>query len=169
LIYEAASRAALEKEVSMKEDYLMALNALKENFATLKSRNDDLALANINLTNEKSRVKGEIELMRQSGQMLHKQLSEVTARYEELKKNFELNFTEKADLNRAHQLLQAANTELVGQNHSLSAKYDESLKAIAEQKLFIAEAQQALKTSFDSLSAAALDKNNQSFLDIAKN
>jgi len=57
---------------------------------------------------------------------------------------------------------------LTGENGSLKAKYEESQKAVAEQKKFVEEAQRALKDSFDALSAAALDKNNHSFLDLAK-
>ncbi len=51
---------------------------------------------------------------------------------------------------------------------SITAKYDEALKAVKEQKEFVLLAQQTLKDSFHSLSATALDKNNQSFLDLAK-
>src|SRR4029077_10050811 len=40
--------------------------------------------------------------------------------------------------------------------------------AVEEQKKFVEESQRTLKDSFDSLSSAALDKNNQSFLDLAK-
>ncbi len=50
----------------------------------------------------------------------------------------------------------------------LVAKYEEALKAVEEQKRFVEDSQRILKESFDSLSAAALDKNNQSFLDLAK-
>jgi len=57
---------------------------------------------------------------------------------------------------------------LTGEKGSLQAKYEETLKAVAEQKKFVEEAQKALKDSFDALSAAALDKNNHSFLDLAK-
>ena len=51
---------------------------------------------------------------------------------------------------------------------SITAKYEESLKAVQEQKEFVLQTRQALKESFDSLSASALDKNNRSFLDLAK-
>lgn len=50
----------------------------------------------------------------------------------------------------------------------VSAKYEEALNTVEEQKRFVEESQKALKDSFDALSAAALDKNNQSFLDLAK-
>src|SRR6185295_18442364 len=50
----------------------------------------------------------------------------------------------------------------------LTAKYEESQKSLAEQKVFIESSQVTLKDSFNALSAAALDQNNQSFLDLAK-
>lgn len=50
----------------------------------------------------------------------------------------------------------------------ITAKYEETLKAVREQKEFVSDAQQTLKDAFHSLSATALDKNNQSFLDLAK-
>jgi DNA recombination protein RmuC len=50
----------------------------------------------------------------------------------------------------------------------LSAKYEEALKSIEVQKEFIEKSQTTLKDSFNALSAAALDQNNQSFLDLAK-
>ncbi len=162
-------RAVAEQEKSEKISYLTALNTLKEQFATIKSKNEELMLSGINLTNEKSRLKGEAENLRHQEQLLHKQLADITARYEELVRTNQALEQDKAATARTLQVLQAANTELVGQNHSLAAKYEESVKAMTEQKQFLAEAQQALKNSFDALSAAALDKNNQSFLDIAKN
>jgi DNA recombination protein RmuC len=51
---------------------------------------------------------------------------------------------------------------------TLTAKYEEALGSIREQKVFVEASQKSLKDSFDALSAAALDKNNQSFLDLAK-
>src|SRR6185437_13968362 len=51
---------------------------------------------------------------------------------------------------------------------SVNAKYEEALKAVKEQKEFVLEAQQTLKDAFHSMSATALDKNNRSFLDLAK-
>jgi DNA recombination protein RmuC len=166
---ELQLKTIAENEKNEKENYLTSLTTLKENFAALKSRNDELVLSGINLTNEKSRLKAEVETLRQSEQLLNKNLAEITARFDEQSRKAQQLEQEKAATARTIQLLQAANTDLVGQNHSLAAKYDESVKAMSEQKQFLAEAQQALKNSFDSLSAAALDKNNQSFLDIAKN
>jgi DNA recombination protein RmuC len=68
-----------------------------------------------------------------------------------------------------------AKTKSIGQIASLqadvaisTAKYEEALYAIQEQKKFLAESQKALKDSFDALSASALARNNHSFLDLAK-
>ncbi|MFN5183976.1 MAG: DNA recombination protein RmuC, partial [Bacteroidota bacterium] len=49
-----------------------------------------------------------------------------------------------------------------------SAKYEESLKAVEEQKKFVQDANNAMKDAFNSLSSEALKSNNQSFLDLAK-
>ncbi len=59
-------------------------------------------------------------------------------------------------------------TDLKTSNAELSAKYQESLKAIDEQKEFISNADKTLKDAFGSLSSDALSKNNKSFLDLAK-
>lgn len=68
-----------------------------------------------------------------------------------------------------------AKTKAIGQIASLqanvaisNAKHEEALRAIDEQKEFMTDAQKALKDSFDALSASALDRNNHSFLDLAK-
>jgi DNA recombination protein RmuC len=68
-----------------------------------------------------------------------------------------------------------ARTKAIGQIASLqanvaisNAKHEEALRAIEDQKKFVTDAQKALKDSFDALSASALDRNNHSFLDLAK-
>src|SRR5690606_38417987 len=111
------------------------------NFTSVKTKYDELMLANITTNNEKSRAKGQLEEYRLKEQALHREMAELSARYDETKKTLDLLQGEKNDLLRNIQILQAANTELVGQNHSLSAKYAESLKAIHEQKQFITDAQ----------------------------
>ncbi len=68
-----------------------------------------------------------------------------------------------------------AKTKAIGQIASLqanvaisNARHEEALRAIEEQKRFVTDAQKALKDAFDALSASALDRNNHSFLDLAK-
>ena len=53
-------------------------------------------------------------------------------------------------------------------NTELSTKYNEALKAIEEQKTFIADTNDRLKEQFESLSSKVLQSNNQQFLDLAK-
>jgi DNA recombination protein RmuC len=168
MLYEASLKESLSQELLSKNNLINDRDQLREIYTSVKTKYDELLLANINVNNEKSRTKGQLEEYRVKEQALHKEIADLSARTEEMRKNLESSGQEKTDFLRNIQVLQAANTELVGQNHSLAAKYSESLKAIAEQKQFIVEAQLALKNSFDSLSAAALDKNNQSFLDLAK-
>jgi DNA recombination protein RmuC len=168
MINEVSLKESLSLEINAKNNLINDRDQLREIYTSVKTKYDELLLANINVNNEKSRTKGQLEEYRVKEQAFHKEIADLSARTEEMRKNLETAGQEKSDFLRNIQVLQAANTELVGQNHSLAAKYSESLKAIAEQKQFIAEAQLALKNSFDSLSAAALDKNNQSFLDLAK-
>jgi len=168
LINDTNLKQSLQHELNEKNKILLELSSLKETYTGIKTKYDDLLLTNISINNDKSRARGQLEEYRLQEQSFHKEIADLSARYEELKKTFETLRIEKSETSRSIQLIQAANTELVGQNHSLAAKYSESVKAITEQKQFIAEAQLALKTSFDALSAAALDKNNQSFLDLAK-
>ncbi len=99
---------------------------LREQFATITARHDKIRLDVIELTNEKNRLKFQLEDYRQNEMKL-------------------------ASLNAA-----------------LQAKYEEAVKAVEEQKQFVEDSQKTLKDSFDALSAAALDKNNSSFLDLAK-
>lgn len=53
-------------------------------------------------------------------------------------------------------------------NADLSAKNQEALKAIEEQKKFVIDANVALREAFGSISSDALKNNNQSFLELAK-
>jgi DNA recombination protein RmuC len=50
----------------------------------------------------------------------------------------------------------------------LTIKYEQAVKANQEQKDFVEQGQQSLKEAFHMLSSNALDRNNQSFLDLAK-
>ena len=53
-------------------------------------------------------------------------------------------------------------------NTELQTKYQESLKAIEEQKRFLGETNDRLKEQFEALSSKVLQSNNQQFLDLAK-
>ncbi|HEY4064472.1 MAG TPA: DNA recombination protein RmuC [Puia sp.] len=118
-------------QVIKEKDLLSStLDTVKEAHAISRTKYEELSLGNIEVTNERNRLKGQVEQL-------------------------------KTDL-------METNIALTGKNNSLEAKYAQSLLAIEEQKKFVSEAQKALKDSFDALSAAALDKNNQSFLDLAK-
>ena len=61
-----------------------------------------------------------------------------------------------------------ANTELKESNATLAASHAASLKAIEDQKLFLADANEKLREAFESLSSEALRKNNSSFIELAK-
>lgn len=86
----------------------------------------------------------------------------------ELFKNNIETSNERSRLKDRLEQLREQEMELTNRNTALQAKYEEALKAIEEQKKFVQDAQQAFKDTFDALSAAALEKNNQSFLDLAK-
>ena len=53
-------------------------------------------------------------------------------------------------------------------NTELTTKYQESLKAIEEQKIYLNDTNERLKEQFESLSTKVLQSNNQQFLDLAK-
>lgn len=53
-------------------------------------------------------------------------------------------------------------------NTELATKYQESLRAIEEQKLFLSDTNDRLKEQFEALSSKVLQSNNQQFLDLAK-
>jgi len=99
---------------------------------------------------------------------LSKQIATLQANFDNQSRQIAEVIDERNKLRVQVEQLTEVNTGLTGRNNNLEAKYEESLHAIDEQKKFIAEAQKALKDSFDALSAAALNKNNQSFLDLAK-
>jgi DNA recombination protein RmuC len=122
---ESDLKNALERNAELQND-LKELANIRELYSTVKTKHEKLVVDSIELTNERSRLKGIVE-------------------------DYRLN-----------------EMELTNQNSALTAKYGEALKAIAEQKQFVEDSQKTLKDSFDALSAAALDKNNQSFLDLAK-
>ena len=100
--------------------------------------------------------------------LLRDQHSTVKTKYEkQMYDSIELN-NERSRLKSQIEDYRAREMELTNKNSALSAKYEEAVKAVEEQKKFVEESQKTLKDSFDALSAAALDKNNQSFLDLAK-
>jgi DNA recombination protein RmuC len=140
----------------------------REGFAKIKAQHDDLYKANIEHNNERNRTKDLVEQLRVKENELNKTIAGYGAAYDELKKQ-EISVGENlSNLQKEYKALTETNTALVGENNSLAAKYGEAQKAIEAQKLFVAEAQKALKETFDSLSAQALKQNNQSFLDLAK-
>jgi DNA recombination protein RmuC len=100
--------------------------ATRELYAGLKAKHDKQLLETIEITNERSRLKDQVENYRVQENELNKKIAEFTA------------------------------------------KHDEAVRALTEQKLFVENSQKTLKDSFNALSAAALDQNNQSFLDLAK-
>lgn len=102
------------------------LSKMRESFSALKSKHEFQGVESIELTNEKNRLKGQVENFRLQENELNKTIS------------------------------------------GLTAKYEEALKAIAEQKKFVEDSQKTLNDSFKALSATALEQNNQSFLDLAK-
>lgn len=58
--------------------------------------------------------------------------------------------------------------ELKEANATLKANYEASIAALAEQKQFLAEADQKLREAFEALSSEALRRNSASFLETAK-
>ncbi len=63
--------------------------------------------------------------------------------------------------------LQEQITEIKTTNADLSAKYQESLKAIEDQKKFVSDSSTNLREAFKSLSSDVLKSNNESFLQMA--
>jgi DNA recombination protein RmuC len=122
---ESDLKNSIERISELQKD-LGELDQLRDLYSIVKTRHEKLMFDSIELTNERSRLKFQIEDYR---------LKEM---------------------------------ELTNKNSALTAKYEEAVKAVEEQKKFVEESQKTLKDSFDALSAAALDKNNQSFLDLAK-
>ncbi len=122
---ESDLKNSMERISELHND-LKELTQLRDLYSTVKTKYEKLIFDSIELTNERSRMKSQIEDYR---------MKEM---------------------------------ELTNRNSTLTAKYEEAVKAIEEQKKFVEESQKTLKDSFDALSAAALDKNNQTFLDIAK-
>ncbi|HEX3767111.1 MAG TPA: DNA recombination protein RmuC, partial [Puia sp.] len=99
---------------------------------------------------------------------LREQHSTIKTKYEKMMlDSIELN-NERSRLKSQIEDYRVKEMELANKNSALTAKYDEAVKAVVEQKKFVEESQKTLRDSFDALSAAALDKNNQSFLDLAK-
>ena len=88
--------------------------------------------------------------------------------YEKLQMDFSLLKAENDRLRDQEENLRLKDAETNYSLAGITAKYEEAVKAVKEQKEFVFQAQQTLKEAFHSLSAAALDRNNQSFLDLAK-
>jgi len=122
---ESDLKNALVRMSELQND-VTELARLRDLHSAVRTKHEKLLLDSIELTNERNRLKSQIEDFR---------IKEM---------------------------------ELTNQNSGLTAKYEEAVKAVEEQKKFVEDSQKTLKDSFDALSAAALDKNNQSFLDLAK-
>lgn len=126
----AARNGELQSEIKqyqVKNDGIVGeLTASKEIYAGLKAKHDKSSLEIVEISNERSRLKDQVENYRAKENELNKKVAE------------------------------------------LSAKYEEAVKSVVEQKQFVENSQTTLKDSFNALSAAALDQNNQSFLDLAK-
>jgi DNA recombination protein RmuC len=122
---ESDLKNALDR-ITEKQNVEDELRTVRDSYLTIKTKHDKLLLDSIEITNERSRLRGQVE-------------------------DYRLN---EMELNKAVS--------------TLTAKYTEAVKAIEVQKQFVEDSQKTLKDSFDALSAAALDKNNQSFLDLAK-
>jgi DNA recombination protein RmuC len=92
---------------------------------------------------------------------LNMKIGELQAKLSEKENQFNLI---KIDFDNSNSELGS----LKATNAGLSAKYEEALKAIEDQKTYITESTKSLKEAFGSLSSDALKSNNQSFLDLAK-
>lgn len=122
---ESDLKNSMERMSELQND-VRELGQLRDLYTSVKTRHEKLMFDSIELTNERSRLKSQIEEYR------------------------------------------VREMDLTNKNSALTAKYEEAVKAVEEQKKFVEESQKTLKDSFDALSSAALDKNNQSFLDLAK-
>ncbi|HET7003777.1 MAG TPA: DNA recombination protein RmuC, partial [Puia sp.] len=122
---ESDLKNSMERMSELQND-VRELAQLRDLYSSVKTRHEKLMFDSIELTNERSRLKSQIDEYR------------------------------------------VREMDLTNRNSALTAKYEEAVKAVEEQKKFVEESQKTLKDSFDALSSAALDKNNQSFLDLAK-
>lgn len=140
----------------------------KETRIRAESANQQLTQQTKDLRLEYDNVRNEL---RSRGDQLLSAEREKTAAQTELidaRREVEKLSLEIEDLNSR---LESANDKIMvveRSNADLNAKYQESLKAIEENKLFIANANQSLRDAFASLSSEALRKNSTSFLDVAK-
>jgi DNA recombination protein RmuC len=96
------------------------------------------------------------------------QYAAIYAKHDKIRLDFIELTNEKNRLKSQLEEYRQNEMKLASLNAGLQAKYEEAVKAVEEQKQFVEASQKTLKDSFDALSAAALDKNNQSFLDLAK-
>ncbi len=96
------------------------------------------------------------------------QFAAINAKHDKIRLDFIELTNEKNRLKSQLEEYRQNEMKISSLNAALQAKYEEAVKAVEEQKQFVEDSQKTLKDSFDALSAAALDKNNQSFLDLAK-
>jgi len=99
---------------------------------------------------------------------IREQYAAINARHDKVRLDVIELTNEKNRLKSQLEEYRANEMKQASLNAALQAKYEEAVKAVEEQKQFVEDSQKTLKDSFDALSAAALDKNNQSFLDLAK-
>jgi DNA recombination protein RmuC len=140
----------------------------------VESLRSGLQMESIMKTRAESDIKNSMERVSEMQNDL-RELAHLRDEYSSVKTKYEKMMFDSIEMNneRGRQKSQIEDyrtreMELTNKNSALTAKYDEVVKAVAEQKKFVEESQRILKDSFDALSAAALDKNNQSFLDLAK-
>lgn len=140
----------------------------KELAAALKSRSDEAQRSAIEQRNEYLRLKGQSEEWNRERERLQTEIARLKATYEQHAKGC-LEIADDREKQQQEVRRQAEIiARLTGENTSLQAKYEEALKAVAEQKIFVQNANGSLKDAFASLSSEALKANNNSFLELAK-
>ncbi len=139
-----------KEHVKFETQYNEAAKQIEEKSRVILSLNEDILKLNDSLIKAESlRTKAETTL------------NEANLSISELKLTIE-------KLNSEKNVISDENISLKTANADFSAKYNEAVKAINEQKKFIEDINTSLRESFGLISSEALKRNNDSFIALAK-
>jgi DNA recombination protein RmuC len=171
----AYSEQLLKTTQEQHKESLTTISSLQEEFSQLKSTNASLTTQVANLEGVIGKQEERVCQLENNLNSAQKDL--ISANENKAKAEAGLNAAYRG-IDELQQKERELREELSASQKSLSlskegnaelqAKYDESVKRLKEQQTFIDDAHLTLKEAFGSLSADALRKNNESFVELAK-
>jgi DNA recombination protein RmuC len=167
-LLHAETKSKLKDLETQHSKILQEYNHAITDKAVAVANKENVELVVNSLKRETEEYKRQIDRLQSDIKLSIQQQTKAATELREASKNIEaLQRTEK-ELRFDNDKLQEQFSEIKEQNSVLRSKYEETEIRLEEQQQFIADANAKLKDAFSSLSAEALNKNNESFVVLAK-